>query len=101
MFGRWETITEFLPEFFLDYREIPEGSGSVRWIDRLVPDGSWSGNLFDFFQLTYRRLKRDLKSPFHLHDGQRVEDTPAEAAIREALVIPSFMQTTQVQSQFL
>ncbi len=86
MFGRWETITEFLPEFFLDYREIPEGSGSVRWIDRLVPDGSWSGNLFDFFQLTYRRLKRDLKSPFHLQDGQRVEDTPAEAAIREALV---------------
>ena len=59
---------------------------SVRWIDRLVPDGSWSGNLFDFFQLTYRRLKRDLKNPFHLHDGQRVEDTPAEAAIREALV---------------
>lgn len=86
MFGKWETITEFLPEFFLDYREVPEGSGSVRWIDRLVPDGSWSGNLFDFFQMTYRRLKRDLKSPFHLHDGQRVEDTPAEAAIREALV---------------
>ncbi|WP_146199635.1 ATP-binding protein [Methanospirillum stamsii] len=25
-------------------------------------------------------------SGFHLHDGQRVEDTPAEAAIREALV---------------
>jgi ATP-dependent DNA helicase RecG len=86
MFGKWETITEFLPEFFLDYREIPEGSASVRWIDRLVPDGNWSGNLFDFFQLTYRRLKRDLKSPFHLKDGQRVEDTPAEAAIREALV---------------
>jgi len=86
MFGRWDTITYNLPEFFLDYREIPEGSGSVRWIDRLIPDGSWSGNLFDFFQLTYRRLKRDLKSPFHLQDGQRVEDTPAEAAIREALV---------------
>jgi ATP-dependent DNA helicase RecG len=51
-----------------------------------VPDGSWSGNVYDFFRLVYRKLTADLKVPFQLHDGQRIEDTPVHEALREALV---------------
>ncbi|MCP3887867.1 MAG: hypothetical protein GY702_03190 [Desulfobulbaceae bacterium] len=58
----------------------------MRWIDRLVPDGTWSGNLFDFYRRVYRKLTTDIKVPFTLKDGQRQEDTPVHEAIREALV---------------
>lgn len=55
-------------------------------MDRLVPDGTWSGNVYDFFRRVYQKLTVDLKVPFLLRDGQRVEDTPVHEALREALV---------------
>ena len=70
----------------VDYQERPEAKTEKRWIDRLVPDGSWSGNLYDFFRRVYQKLTADLKVPFQLQDGQRIEDTPVHEAVREALV---------------
>ena len=58
----------------------------LRWVDRLVPDGSWTGNLFEFYRRVYRKLTADLKVPFALKDGQRQDDTPVHEALREALV---------------
>ena len=55
-------------------------------MDRLYPDGSWSGNLFEFFRRVYRKLTADLKVPFALKEGQRQDDTPVHEALREALV---------------
>ncbi|MDD2545763.1 MAG: putative DNA binding domain-containing protein [Burkholderiaceae bacterium] len=86
MFGTWTAIQEACPHYFVDYQERPEAKTERRWVDRLVPDGTWTGNLFEFFRRVYRKLVSDLKVPFELKDGQRQEDTPVHVALREALV---------------
>ncbi|NLC37293.1 MAG: AAA family ATPase [Alcaligenaceae bacterium] len=86
MFGRWSSIQEAVPHYFLDYQERPEARTELRWVDRLVPDGTWSGNLFDFYRRVYRKLVTELKVPFSIKDGQRKDDTPVHVALREALV---------------
>lgn len=86
MFGNWAAIQEALPHYFLDYQERPEAKTELRWIDRLVPDGTWTGNIFEFYRRVYRKLTADLKVPFALKDGQRQDDTPVHEALREALV---------------
>ena len=86
MFGQWEAITAAAPHYFVDYQERPEARTELRWVDRVVPDGTWSGNLFDFYRKVYQKLTADLKVPFHLENGQRKTDTPIHTALREALV---------------
>lgn len=86
MFGNWAAIQDAVPHYFLDYQERPEAKTELRWVDRLVPDGSWTGNLFEFYRRVYRKLTADLKVPFALKDGQRLDDTPVHEALREALV---------------
>lgn len=86
MFGTWTAIQDVFPHYFVDYQERPEAKTERRWVDRLVPDGSWTGNLFEFYRRVYRKLVSDLKVPFELKDGQRQEDTPVHVALREALV---------------
>jgi len=86
MFGHWDAIQDGVPHYFVDYQERPEAKAELRWVDRLIPDGTWSGNVFDFYRRVYRKLITDLKVPFALKDGQRREDTPVHQAIREALV---------------
>jgi ATP-dependent DNA helicase RecG len=86
MFGRAEVIRDALPNYMVDFQERPEAKTERRWIDRLVPDGTWSGNVYDFFRRVYQKLTADLKVPFQLKEGQRIEDTPVHEALREALV---------------
>ncbi|MCY4473390.1 MAG: putative DNA binding domain-containing protein, partial [Kistimonas sp.] len=86
MFGRWRPVKEAFPHYMVDYQDSPEAKGEARWVDRLVPDGSWSGNLFDFYQKVIRKLTADLKVPFVLAGDQRQDDTPVHKALREALV---------------
>lgn len=86
MFGKWSAIQEAVPHYFLDYQERPEAKTELRWVDRLVPDGTWTGNLFEFYRRVYRKLIADIKVPFALKDGQRQDDTPVHEALREALV---------------
>ncbi len=86
MFGTYRPIKEAFPHYMVDYQERPEAKTEARWIDRLVPDGSWSGNLFDFYQKVIRKLTTDLKIPFVLEGDQRQDDTLVHKALREALV---------------
>lgn len=86
MFGNWAAIQDAVPHYFVDYQERPEAKTELRWVDRLCPDGSWTGNLFEFYRRVYRKLIADLKVPFSLKDGQRQDDTPVHEALREALV---------------
>ena len=86
MFGRAEVIRDAFPNYMVDYQERPEAKTEKRWVDRLVPDGSWSGNVYDFFRKVYQKLTAELKVPFQLQGGQRIEDTPVHEALREALV---------------
>lgn len=85
MFGRFDAIREIFPNYMVDYQERLEPKTEVRWVDRVVPDGTWSGNLYDYFQKTYRKLTADIKIPFKLREGVRTEDTPLHESIREAL----------------
>lgn len=86
MFGRDEIIRDpdVLPNFHLDYRE-PDDDPAMRWRDRLMPDGKWTANLFQFFYTCLSRLYRDLKMPFLLEGFTRIEDTEVHIAVREAL----------------
>ncbi len=75
MFGQWPAIPEAFPLYFLDYQERSADPDSpTRWLDRVVPDGSWSGNLYDFFRKVIRKLTADLKVPFALRDNVRIDD---------------------------
>lgn len=85
MFGNYRSIREVFPNFFLDYIERPAATKDERWIDRVTFDGSWSGNLYDFYLKVYPKLIADLKVPFEIKDGLRQEDTPIHIALREAL----------------
>ena len=86
MFGSWPALQEAVPHYLVDYQERPEARTEARWVDRVVPDGTWSGNVFDFFRRVYRKLVADLKVPFAVKDGMRQDDTPVHVALREALV---------------
>lgn len=82
MFGTFDAIISHFPHYFLDYREPSDN----RWEERIVPDGTWSGNLYDFYRKVYLRLVENLKIPFNLKEDQRIDETVAHEALREALI---------------
>ncbi len=84
MFGNEYNIVREFPEYFLDYRETLDPT--IRWTDRLQSSsGEWSGNVFDFYFRVYNKMAKDIKVPFKLVGGERVDDTPIHKALREAL----------------
>ncbi len=84
MFGEEYRIVREFPEYFLDYREMLDPS--IRWTDRLQSgSGDWTGNLFDFYFRVYNKLLKDIKIPFKMEGGNRIDDTPVHKALREAL----------------
>jgi ATP-dependent DNA helicase RecG len=106
MFGKYSAIKEQFPYYMVDYQERPEPKTELRWIDRVVPDDTWSGNLYDFYQKVIRKLTADLKIPFRLEDANRIDDTPIHQALREALTntlihagsgIPSILKSWRSQ----
>lgn len=86
MFGNLVSIRDRFPHYNLDYQERSEGDPS-RWSDRVTTDGSWAGNLFQFFRRVLPKLTSDIKVPFRLNDDmRRVDETEVTEALREALV---------------
>ena len=84
MFGYEYEILKEYPHYFLDYQE--QFDKIERWDDRTVSSsGEWSGNVYDFYRKAYNKLAQNIKVPFMVVDGLRVEDTPAHKAVREAL----------------
>ena len=88
MFGKTESITapECSPGFMLDYREIPADTSTVRWVDRIYPDGTWETNLFQFYRMVLPKLQGFMPKPFVLKGDERQDETPAHEALREALI---------------
>jgi predicted HTH transcriptional regulator len=84
MFGyEYEIVKEF-PNYFLDYQE--HFDDTMRWTDRIVSSsGDWSGNVYDFYFKVYNRIAQDIKTPFKIINGERIDDTPVHTALREAL----------------
>jgi len=85
MFGKLRSILDEFPNYIVDYQERPEPKAELRWVDRITTDGSWSGNLYDFYRLAIRKLTSDLKVPFILEGDRRKDDTPVHESLREAL----------------
>ena len=85
MFGTHPVIQEAFPFYMLDYQERPEAKTERRWVDRITLDGTWSGNVYDFYRKVYPKLVENLKVPFELEGDQRKDETPAHEALREAL----------------
>lgn len=84
MFGEEYLIVREFPEYFLDFREMLDPK--IRWTDRLQSSsGEWNGNLFEFYFRVYNKLIKDIKVPFRIEGGSRIDDTPVHKALREAL----------------
>lgn len=88
MFSEERMITEVLPHYFLEYRsEEGTGFGEDRWTDRVTSqDGTWSGNLYEFYFLVMPRLTAHLQIPFRVDSLVRRDETDVHIALREALV---------------
>lgn len=88
MFGQLHHILAGIGYYLVDYQEQNCQPGHLRYNDRITTDGTWSGNLFDFFRRVYPKLVADLKIPFAYRPGttQRIDETPVHEALREALV---------------
>ena len=80
MFGNEYDIVRHFPEYFLDYREMLDPA--IRWTDRLQSSsGEWSGNICDFYFRVYNKLIKDVKIPFAMDGGDRIDDTPIHKAL--------------------
>jgi ATP-dependent DNA helicase RecG len=89
MFGKDEAIRDpnAVPQYHIDYREKFSDDPDVRWTDRITIDGTWVGNLYEFYQRVIGRLTVDLKVPFQMQpDLFRKDDTIVHEAVRESLV---------------
>lgn len=89
MFGRQRSILDRLPHFQLDYRHLPPAatSGAPRWLDRVSVDGTWPGNLFEFFRKVIPKLRDGLAVPFQMGPNLfRRDESPQHEALREAMV---------------
>ena len=84
MFGNEYDIVREFNSYFLDYQE--QYDVDTRWTDRIISSsGDWSGNVYDFYFRVYNKLVQDLKVPFKMDGGTRVDDTSVHKALREAL----------------
>ena len=84
MFGDEYNIVRQYPEYFLDYREMLDPT--IRWTDRLQSSsGDWSGNVCDFYFRVYNKIIKEVKVPFKMVGGTRIDDTSIHKALREAL----------------
>lgn len=86
MFGLEETILSILPHYYVDFREKLSNDPDIRWTDRIHPDGNWVANLYQFHRRVYMKMAQSLPVPFKLEGLNRVDDTPAHKALREAIV---------------
>ncbi|MFT4035517.1 MAG: ATP-binding protein [Patulibacter sp.] len=86
MFGNWHTLRPNFPRYDVDYHLVVDDDPKVRWTQRITTDGTWSGNLYDFYRRASNAITKELRVPFRLRGDQRVGEGPEQAALREALV---------------
>ncbi len=82
MFGKDMWIRKWRKRHLIDYRVNAEQKSDTTWLDRIP----WEGNLFDGYFRIYPKLTKDIPVPHRIEGGERIEETPAHTAIREALV---------------
>lgn len=78
MFGNQQDILLAYPDYAMIYREQLDAEG--HWMGT-----AWRGNVYEFYYWAYNKLQQDVKTPFKLEKGRRVDDTPIRQALREVL----------------
>lgn len=77
LFGQFPALKQTFTSYLLEYREALDNGITIR-----SGEGSWSGNLFDFYERVSSRLK-DVSS--HISHNPAVERSMHEAAINAIL----------------
>lgn len=87
VFGKSEAIKERLPHFHLEYIDKSDLSHE-RWSDRLVYDGTWEDNLYNFFYLAINKIYNNLEKNFKILEDNitREELSEVHIALREAFI---------------
>ncbi len=49
--------------FVDDQERLEDDASSVRWLDRIAPGGTWSGNVVDFYRRVVNKLMVDVNVP--------------------------------------
>lgn len=84
MFGKDHNIIRHLPGYFLDFLEYGTGP---EWAGRRNSGmGTWSGNVYDFFEHVSQRIALNTRNPFELDGMRRIDDNDLMKAQREMLV---------------
>lgn len=86
MFGKGEAVQDCFPTFMLDYIDKANTPPDVRWNDRVVFDGTWELNLYNFAAIVMPKITRDIEKSFQMNGVIREDDTPIHKAVREALI---------------
>ena len=87
MFGSEQSITDHFPYYHLDYLEKYSDDPDIRYDNKISSgQGTWSGNIFDFFREVNRKLLQNLDVPFRLKGRQRIDEPAYSEVLREALV---------------
>lgn len=87
MFGDVIDIRDHFPNYYLDYLEKYTDDKAVRYDNKISSNqGTWSGNVFDFFMTVNRKLSEGLDIPFRLQGKQRIDENKMSEVLREALI---------------
>ena len=87
MFGDALDIRDHFPNYYLDYLEKYTEDKAVRYDNKISSNqGTWSGNIFDFFMTVNRKLSEGLDIPFRLQGKQRIDENRMSEVLREALI---------------
>ncbi|TCP68385.1 ATP-dependent DNA helicase recG-like protein [Heliophilum fasciatum] len=86
MFGKYPSIVEAVPAYFLDYREAVAPQPGERWSQRLVSNDTRTTNLYEFFFAVVQKLTTGIKESLTIDGMGQQDDGLIHRALREALV---------------
>lgn len=87
MFSEERIITEVLPQYFLEYRESLEKTLFEDWSKRFTSqDGTWSGNIFDFYFKTSVHLSDNFHTLYFNDHLTEADETAALSCLYESLI---------------
>ena len=86
MFGKTETFNDLYNHVNFDYRNETNLYGDMRWSDRVIENGLWEKNIYNFITKVYPKVVSEFEVPFQMKDSlQRVDESKLHVAAREAL----------------
>lgn len=88
LFGKYNSITEVFPKFFLDL-VIKKNSSDTDYLDRIYTsnEAHHPQNIYSFFELAFQKIQSQLNNKFELDGINRKDSGEALlAAVREGLV---------------